>query len=265
MSSPFPGMDPYLEDPAFWADFHHRFLDCWCEAVADALPGNYDARLDESVNLVQLSPAVVRLVYPDVAVSRGPRRTTRSRPNGRGTMLLEPVTIPHEYLDEVRQARIEILHRPERTLVAVLEMLSPFSKTGDGFEQHRSKRKTILTQNVHLVELDLLVGGRRLPHAQPLPAGDYYALLSRVDNRPDCAVYCWTVRDPLPTIPIPLKAPDADIHVDLAKVFRVTYQRGRYARSLPYAKPPVAPLDPESARWAMRRAAKNKRSTRRRS
>ena len=41
----FPGMDPYLEDAAFWADFHQRFLNCWCEAVAAALPDNYDARM----------------------------------------------------------------------------------------------------------------------------------------------------------------------------------------------------------------------------
>ena len=38
MTSPFPGMDPYLEDPAFWPDFHHRFIDCWCEEIAAELP-----------------------------------------------------------------------------------------------------------------------------------------------------------------------------------------------------------------------------------
>ena len=52
MASPFPGMDPYLEGPAFWRDFHATFNGCWREAVAAALPDNYDARLDESVNLV---------------------------------------------------------------------------------------------------------------------------------------------------------------------------------------------------------------------
>ena len=37
MASPFPGMDPYLEDPGFWPDFHHRFLDDWCDAVLDCM------------------------------------------------------------------------------------------------------------------------------------------------------------------------------------------------------------------------------------
>jgi hypothetical protein len=38
MSCPFPGMDPYLEQPAFWADFHSRFMNGWCEDIDDACP-----------------------------------------------------------------------------------------------------------------------------------------------------------------------------------------------------------------------------------
>ncbi|REJ95816.1 MAG: DUF4058 family protein, partial [Planctomycetota bacterium] len=33
MPSPFPGMNPYLEQPDVWHDFHERF----CPAVSDAL------------------------------------------------------------------------------------------------------------------------------------------------------------------------------------------------------------------------------------
>ena len=29
MPSPYPGMDPYLEDPAFWSDFHDGFIVYW--------------------------------------------------------------------------------------------------------------------------------------------------------------------------------------------------------------------------------------------
>src|SRR5437762_1589374 len=109
MASPFPGMDPYLEDPAFWADFHLTFIGCWREAIADQLPEAYEARLDESVNLVQMSPEIIKLIYPDIAVSRK-RKSSRSRSKGGGTLLLEPVSIPHEFLEEVRQAHIEVLH-----------------------------------------------------------------------------------------------------------------------------------------------------------
>src|ERR1700683_5376010 len=65
MKSPFPGMDPYLEDPAFWSDFHLTFIGCWREAIADVLPDPYEARLDETVHLVQMPEEVIKLIYPD--------------------------------------------------------------------------------------------------------------------------------------------------------------------------------------------------------
>lgn len=178
MASPFPGMDPYLEDPAFWADFKHTFICRLSEAIGDALPEDYDASIHDSVYLVPMSQDVIKLIQPNVVASRELTQPKRS-----GTLLLEPVSIPHEFLEEVRQTRIEILHRPERTLVAVLEMLSPFNKSGEGFEQYRAKRKLIVLQKVHLVELDLLVGGKRLPLSKPLPSADYYALISRAEAR----------------------------------------------------------------------------------
>jgi hypothetical protein len=253
MASIFPGMDPYLEDPAFWPDFHHTFIDDWRDAVADGLPEHYEARLNESVNLVRLSPEAIKLVYPDVAVSRK-RRRVPTRSSRSSVLTLEPVTIPHVVLGEMRQGRIEILHRPRRTLVAILELLSPWNKTGDGHLEYLAKRKAILAQRVHLVELDLLVGGQRPPLAQPLPAGDYHAFVSRADNRSNCEVYSWTVRQRLPQIPIPLLAPDADVLIDLGAVFQVTYRRGRYASSLPYRQSPTAPLRSSDLQWARTRA-----------
>ncbi len=56
MRSPFPGMDPYLETPAFWSDFHARFINNWCDAVLDCLPSDYEARFDEKVNLIEIAP-----------------------------------------------------------------------------------------------------------------------------------------------------------------------------------------------------------------
>ncbi|HUY31723.1 MAG TPA: DUF4058 family protein [Pirellulales bacterium] len=214
MNSPFPGMDPYLEDPAFWSDFHHTFIGCWREAIADVLPEPYEARLDETVQLVQMP------------------------------------------LQEVRRGRIEILHRPERSLVAVLEMLSPANKVGDGFAQFCSKRQAILETKTHLVELDLLLGGWRLPLSRPLPAGDYHALISRADQRPDCEVYSWFLRQSLPLIPIPLKSPDEDVFVDLQNVFQQTYRRGRYAGSLRYGRAPHAPVAAKDKRWVMEQKPK---------
>jgi hypothetical protein len=260
MSKPFPGMDPYLEDPAFWADFHLTFIGCLREAIADVLPHSYEARLDETVHFVPMSDEVIKLIYPDVAVSRARRRRRSSRPGTAATAVLEPVVIPHELVEEVRQARIEILHRPDRSLVTVVEVLSPVNKAGEGFAEFCAKPLAILRQRVHLVAVDLLIGGRRLPLAQPLPAGDYYVMISRSNNRPNCEVYPWTVRQAMPPIPIPLRNPDPDVQVDLGQVFDAACARGRYAPSLPYHKPPRARLKKEDKQWDSERAAKRARS-----
>jgi hypothetical protein len=56
MKSPFPGMDPFLEQPAYWPDFHATFINYWREAIADLLPPSYEATLGERVYLVERDP-----------------------------------------------------------------------------------------------------------------------------------------------------------------------------------------------------------------
>ena len=53
MKSPFPGMDPYLENPAIWSDFHPTFINYWREQIADVLPDNYDVLSTSRTNWVR--------------------------------------------------------------------------------------------------------------------------------------------------------------------------------------------------------------------
>jgi hypothetical protein len=245
---PFPGMDPYLESPAYWPDFHHTFISCWREAIAEQLPDSYEARIGERVNLSQLEPEVVKLINPDVAISRGPG-VRRMPPAHSGVAVLEPEVIPQTYVEEIRQSYIEILHQPDRTLVAVLELLSPTNKAGSGFFEYEYKRSNILRQNVHLFELDLLRLGDPPKLAQPLPGGDYRALLTRAERRALCNVYTWSMRQRLPILPVPLRAPDTDIQVDLQAAFDLAYRRGRYARSVRYDQPLSVALPESDVEW----------------
>jgi hypothetical protein len=229
-------MDPFLELPAYWSDFHFTFINYWREAIADALPPNYEAALGERVYLVEHDPEARKLGYPDVAVTDGEHVGAGA---GRltGAATLEPVTIPLTILEGPREAYIEILHQPERRLVAALELLSPANKEQPGRTEYLAKRRALFYQDVHLIKLDLLLSGQRLPPQEALPAGDYYYLLFRADHRPDCNVYHWTLPEPLPTLPVPLRPPDGDIFINLAAVFATAYERGRFTRRLPYRKP----------------------------
>ena len=74
-----------------------------------------------------------RTIYPDIALSRK-RRTGATKPTGNGVLVLEPVTIPHELLEEERQGCRKVLHRPDRNLVAVARMRlhQPNHQNGEG-------------------------------------------------------------------------------------------------------------------------------------
>jgi hypothetical protein len=231
MSREFPGVNPYIEAQGFWPDFHLKFLNYLQEALADHLPAAYEARLDERVQLTNFATETEHLIKPDLAVLRNSARAGRDRT---GTLLLEPETIPTVIIQEETQAYLKILHRPDRQLVTIIELLSPANKAGESRRQYLERRNAILMSEAHLVELDFLKGGRSVPMRRPLPVGDFRAIVSREEQRPDCQVYTWTVDMKLPLIPIPLRVPDPDIEIDLAPVYQTAFERGRYDRSIDY-------------------------------
>ena len=226
-----------LEEAGLWPDFHSKFINYWQESLAEAIPREYEARVGEQVNLYEyeepvrrFGPDVALLVRPDDA----PIWRSEAAPRDSGNVaLLEPVTIPlAEIHEEVRQPFLEIIHRADRSLVTVLELLSPSNKAEPGRARYLAKRRSLLESPVHLVELDLLQGGRRLPFGAALPEGDFYCMISRLELRYDCLVYAGRYGDTFPHWPVPLRAPDPDVSLDYQALFELTFTRGRYERSL---------------------------------
>jgi hypothetical protein len=64
-----------------------------------------------------------------------------------------------------------------------------------------------------------------------------------------CEVYPFTVRDPLPEIPIPLRGKE-QVRIALQPIFATCYARARYDLEFDYSQPPIPPLAPEDAAWA---------------
>lgn len=251
MKSVFPGVDPFLEAQGYWPEFHLKFINYLQEAIADKLPGEYEARIDERMNLIDLTQDEEQRFRPDVAILRDDAaRGGRPGQEEGGVATLEPVTIPIAFIDDERQAYIEIRHRPSRTLVTVIEVLSPSNKGGNGRRDYLIRRNALLRQNVGLVELDFLVKGQRLPMDAPLPPGDCYAFVAPAERQPDCDVYAWSIQRVLPTIPIPLRVPDPPVRIDLGAVYGLTYERGAYARSVDYATALDVPLSEGDRVWA---------------
>ncbi len=260
MPSPFPGVDPFIEAQHFWPDFHQRFMTYWCDQLLELLPDHYDARLEERVHQLELSDGNDNGArYPDLAVSEAKASRRPLRAHGGVALLLEPIPIALPEYEEIREGYIQVTHRPDRTLVAILELLSPTNKTGRGFDHCVNNRMELLFQEVHLVEIDLLIGGRRLPMRKRLPPADHYAIISRRERRSQADVFAWNLRDPIPRLPIPLRAPDPDVIVDLGTVFAQAYDRGRYGRALDYAQRLELPLRSADQRWATKIARGHKR------
>jgi hypothetical protein len=238
MPPTFTGVDPYVESQGYWRDFHHRFLTYCSDAIAEALPANYEARMDEDMKLINrgVEEVTLRKTIPDVGILRKDSVETGAGDTA-VVATLEPVTVELPVVEEVREAWIEIYRHPGRELVTVIDVLSPTNKEEPDRELYLVKRNSLLVQHVHLVEIDLLLKGKRLPMRQKLPSGDYYALVSRQERHPLSDVYAWQRDRRLPGILIPLKAPDADIPLDLAAVYKIAHQRGRYTTSIDYNKP----------------------------
>lgn len=249
MTNPFPGVNPFLEAQHRWSEFHPKFVNVWQEQLLENLPDGYDARLNEHVYLVNADDESSRVVIPDVAMDRTSQTggaATESISDVYGGVATATLTAPPPW--EVTEVFIEILQFPERELVAILELLSPTNR-GSHYIQYKSKRNATLQSATHLVELDLLVLGRKLPMQGQLPEGPFHSYVSRSEGPREFTVAGWGLRQRMPRIPIPLAGPNEEIVSDLQSVFDTAWKRGRYEKAIDYTKPLDLPLSDDDRQW----------------
>jgi len=181
MPSPFPGMDPYLEDPWLWPDAHHELISVCRELLNRHLRPNYVARVEERVYLEKDDDPARKELYvvPDIRVAKHPggrKGMRKPRPRG-GLAVAEPVPVVFEGDLELREARIEVTATDTRAVVAVIEILSPTNKVrgSEGRESFRKKRQEVLRSPAHWVEIDLLRAGESLAFRDHLEPHEYQA------------------------------------------------------------------------------------------
>ncbi len=248
MPSPFPGMNPYLEQEDAWHDFHERFLPLVAERIAAQVDPRYIVKIDEHIYIHELSAEQRRFLgRADITIGRGrPAATDRQT----ATAVLEaPAEGYLPAVDVERLAFVEIRDRRNRQLVALIELLSPANKRpGPDRDQYLAKRHEVLASSAHFVEIDLLRGGRR-PPVEDLPDCEYCVLVSRCEQRPRVGIWPLRLRDRLPLVPIPLRAPDPDAQLDLQEVLHDIYDKAHYQTYI-YEGAPDPPLMPYDDVWA---------------
>lgn len=247
MPNPFPGMDPYLEGP-LWTTVHSNLVEEIARQLAPKLRPKYLALTQERV-VVSLPdpielPAAMR--RPDVGVYG----TGAGQPLAGAAATAAPLVLDALLPAALPQPYVEIRDIHERRLVTAIEVLSPTNKRGEGRQDYRKKRQELLSADVHLLEIDLLRIGQRFPVAGPLPSVPYFVFLSRAERRPRIEVWPIPLEQPLPTVPVPLLAGDADVLLDLQQAFQTVYDWFSYDRAADHRGAPPVPLTPDQQAWA---------------
>jgi len=245
MPSPFPGMNPYLEHPHVWHDFHQTMMPAMREAIRSKAPPGYVVLLEEQVFVEVANGGTNRVsARPDVAVV-----SQRHEPNGGLAIMEAPTEVELVETDRIVESYIEIRNRESWELVAAIELLSPSNKKpGRDRDLYEAKRLHFFASAAHFVEIDLLRGWGRMP-MKHVPPCDYGILVSRAELRPRSGFWPVGLREPLPAVPIPLSAGHADIPLDLQTVLHRVYDSAGYGSYI-YENSLEPPLSDADAPWA---------------
>jgi hypothetical protein len=165
---------------------------------------------------------------------------------------IEPKVVTLPMPVEEKEPYLVIRENTSRQVVAVIELLSPTNKRpgSDGRREYLAKRAEILQTRVHLVELDLLLGGQRLPIVEPFKDNtSYCAIVSRAGHRPHGELFEWPLAHPLPRIPVPLAKGEPDAILDLQAALSAVYDRAGYDYSLRYDLPLDLPFSSADRQW----------------
>jgi hypothetical protein len=255
IKSPFPGMDPYLEQ--YWGDIHSSLIVYIKDQINEQLPNGLQARVEESVMVDDDHRS--RTIFPDVSVieerddaSEGGVAVAVAQTT---EVIASPLMVP--LIDEQKVDRhIEIIDASRGgRVVTAIELLSPSNKReGAGRVAYLQKQKDYIQSEVNLVEIDLVRSGvftvavpnERVPNSCKTP---YLICIRRALRRGEAELIPITLYERLPNFLIPLRATDKDIVLRLQPLVDDCYQRGRYA-SIDYDRHPFPPLPQPEYVWS---------------
>jgi len=216
MASPFPGMDPYLEDDKIWPGFQHQLVHSLYQILLPGLMDRYRARVAQRhyVSEQALFTSVIR--------------------------------------DEHHEQLIEIRQRSDGKLVTLVDVVSPANKaTPAGRSAYLEKRREGKGASSNLVEIDLVMQGQPMLDysREGLPDWDYAVTVTRSTQPERYEIYTATLEKRLPRFRLPLAADDRDTVVDLQAAFTRAFDQGNFAEQIDYQKDPVTRLSDHNREW----------------
>lgn len=252
MPTPFPGMDPYLENPHLCQGFHNHLIAHLADELAPHLRPRYYAAIEE--RLYRQAPSALSFVgRGDVVVDerQAPRHLNEPVAAYKFTPVSSPLLVRLPVPEEVRETYLQVRSVEDDRVVTVLEILSPDNKrVGKGRKLYLRKRERIFDALTSLVEIDLLRAGLPMPLDGELPSSDYRILVSRYWLRPDADLFAFDIRQPIPIIPLPLLRKDEEPAIELNAIVHSLYDRAAYDLRIDYHRQAYPPLTNDDAAWA---------------
>jgi hypothetical protein len=257
MTSPFPGVDPYLQRR--WSDIHSTVVPAIKESLQPHLPPGLKARSEERVVLTRDDRrfADYRTDVAAVSVPAGDRRRPDAAPAGASTAVLDrPPVVAEFYTEPEIDTFVQIIDTTAGgRVVTAIELLSPKNKAaGDASRDYQRQVRDYAAAGVNLVEIDLIRGPRTrlrvrrddLPPDQRTP---YLICVRRGAHPARWECYPIGLRERVPRVPVPLRDGDADVVLDLQPLLDRAYVAGGHD-DIDYAVPPQPRLSPVDEAWA---------------
>jgi len=216
MPSPFPGMDPYLEDEQLWPVFQHQLVASLYQVLLPGLVDRYRAR-----------------IHQRTFVTEEPLFTS---------------VIRQERTEEI----IEVRQRTDGRLVTLVDVASPINKTlSQGRAAYHETRRVARAQNANVVEIDLSLQGKPLLDysRDGLPEWDYAVTVTRCTQPERYEIYTATLPKRLPRFKVPLAPDDRDTVLDLQATFARAFDQGNFAARIDYTRDPGGRMTDAHRRW----------------
>ena len=243
MHNPFPGMNPYLEQPGLWPQVHNRLIVAIADDLTPQVAPKYRVSIEERVYTTTEPLPLVG--SGSVAVAQRQNNPGSAQPT---VQLIEPRRVQVPLPVEVTERFLEVRLVQTNTVVCLIEVLSPSNKRpGEGRMAYETKRQKILGSATNLVEIDLLRSGSPMPLGD-LPRKPYSILVSRSADRPNAELYEFDLPEPSPSFLVPLQPDDPEPIVSLQRLLDDLYTRARFDLAIDYSQPVKPDLsEPESA------------------
>ena len=216
MPSPFPGMDPYLEQDKLWPAFHHQLVACLYQILLPGLVDRYRARINQRSYFTE-QPLFTSIIK-----------------------------------EEHNEEFIEVRQRADGRLVTLIDVVSPVNKTTtQGRIAYHETRRQARAQASSVVEIDLVTqGSPMLDYAREgLPDWDFSITVTRSSQPERYEIYTTTLQKKLSRFKIPLATDDRDTVLDLQSAFTRCYDQGAFGSHIDYTKDPPVSLSDEDLKW----------------